>query len=253
MSQTTTTPQTAETFRRLLAPHVPLGIALLAACQDAAAARVAEDAYMIPLVTSFGFVDDETGQPLTHAGDLWRTSDPRVSQCYAAADRAHRAHGHTLPVGHSPALTAEHAVTRAEWALIRATAPLFGLTFDDVNGWIDERREFLRLVVGLCVLQDREARRLERVADLARQVAGAQPQRAIRDHWMASRPADTWTQTIAYREGFAGYYGAEAVDRLRAGDVDAAIALVRKATRHAWPYIYAYAPLTDEEIRRING
>jgi hypothetical protein len=69
--------------------------------------------------------------------------------CFTSYDAIVRARveaaGMSAPPEHCPALVAEEALRRAEWRMIEATAPMFGITPDEVNCDLKDRRRWVDL------------------------------------------------------------------------------------------------------------
>jgi len=104
--------------------------------------RADVDAYTMPAFHGFGFVDAETGKPLKHWSDLY-LSHQDATAFYAACDDLNRAHGYDLPAGYCPALVAEHAVIKAENALLKHAGSCLGIDFE--CACLDIRRDALAL------------------------------------------------------------------------------------------------------------
>ncbi len=131
-------PTMADVRRYARSPKVKAAqLALIAARAFAQVTREKVDAYIAPVFAAYAFTDEHTGEPITTPRDLYRTGPLQETECarfYAACDEAHRANGYQMPVGHCPALTAEHLETKAENNLLRAALaamewepqPLFG-------------------------------------------------------------------------------------------------------------------------------
>lgn len=100
-------------------------------------------------------------------GEQFRVTDPEISyqmddqsaeQYFAKLKAIHLANGYAdAEKGFCPALVAEHDQTKAEWALIDAAYPFFGVTNNALlcgtkeKDGLKTRREYLDLLIGLVV------------------------------------------------------------------------------------------------------
>jgi len=75
--------------------------------------------------------------------------------------------------------------------------------------------------------------------------------RLNRGHWMiAPSILETYTERPAYFRAFGELYGGLAVEAIQAGDTETACALIQRATRHAWIYLWAIAE--SHEVREFH-
>lgn len=95
------------------------------------------------------YVSQYDGKRITDPKRDW-TMGSKAFQGYAnRLDMAVRAAGFDVPEGHCPALVASELRVQAEHALIHATAPMFGLTFDAINMNMENRQKWIDLHLGL--------------------------------------------------------------------------------------------------------
>ncbi len=102
-----------------------------------------------------------------HTGEQFRITDPKISYqmddqsaatYFAKLNAIHLASGYKdAAKGFCPALVAEHDQTKAEWALIDAAHPFFGVTNDALlcgtktEDGLKTRQKYLDLLIGLVV------------------------------------------------------------------------------------------------------
>lgn len=160
---TTETKLDAKEVAKALAPVVNL---LLAAKAIAIVEREAVDPVRLRVINE----DVYYGRKMLRGGEYgpeYRVTDPKDFEMIEADseryhDRLHEAYvdmGYAdLPVGHCPALVAEHNVIKAEWVLIEAAEKFFpGVTNDrllsGLNGksGLDTRRDYLDLMIKMVV------------------------------------------------------------------------------------------------------
>jgi len=131
-----------------------LVLALLAARAFAQVERKRVDAYIQPIFAEYDFRptqenlkfgEPDATLPLKY---LWLTDmdAPEYHEFNERCYDAHAARGWTGERGHCPALTAEHAVTKAEWAIIESISRFLDFDFTHIYG--DERKQLLDLVCG---------------------------------------------------------------------------------------------------------
>lgn len=137
--------------------HRPVAEALLLSRAFAQCERERVDAYIRPVFDRFEFWNDLEAKHgmerkrITEPKDLYLSEDEeQAKEFYAACDKAHREHGFTGPEGHCPALTAEHNVIKAEWALMRCGHSLTGLG-EEPNLYGENRKKYLDLLVSICL------------------------------------------------------------------------------------------------------
>jgi hypothetical protein len=143
---------TLEQFKEFAAYVSPFVRTVLLARIHAEETRKRVDAYIAPVFERFSFyVADQFkqhgGERITRPKDLYLCNDKALTDAYyEACDQAHRAHGFTGPLGHCPALVAEHLAITAENALIDMAQPLFGVDISDL--WQEETRaKYLNLLI----------------------------------------------------------------------------------------------------------
>lgn len=145
----------AATFRPL-ASEVLLATAkaqLLRAKVDAIKSEIlAADVYMSEALSGRGRT--VPARRITEAKDSWLIDDegyPRFSALLDARVRAEVEGAADLDDDHCPALVAEKNQQEAEQALLEATAPLFGVTAEQINRNLKTRQQWLDTWLGACV------------------------------------------------------------------------------------------------------
>lgn len=122
-----------------------------AVCKAKAFAQVERERvhkYILPLLASFEFIDDQ-GRKITDPDKLYLSEDEaRMQEFYARADEAHRANGFTGEPGVWPDLEADTLHTDAENALLDAACKFFGMQRHPIGR---KRAEFMRLVLSACL------------------------------------------------------------------------------------------------------
>ncbi len=86
--------------------------------------------YTVPLLATFGILEERTGAPITDPDRLYLCRGCDEQAClrfYDACDAAHTQHGYVVPRGRCPALTAGHELIRAERRLADLAAEHLGL------------------------------------------------------------------------------------------------------------------------------
>ena len=84
-------------------------------------------------------------------------TDEAAKRYFADLDQEYLDAGYTMEPGHCPALTAEYMQTKAEWAMIEAAEPFFGVTNDKLlcgvkgMGGLETRQKYLNLLIGFVV------------------------------------------------------------------------------------------------------
>lgn len=148
---------TVTEFKKWCRANKKLAMDVCKAMAFAEVERERVNAYIKPIFDSYTFLDTllDEGERLTEN----RITDPKqlylctdetlIAHYYKTCETAHREHGFTGPGGYCPALTAEHAVTKAEWALLDAGCELFGLS--DHPPMLDDRQKFIDLLIGACL------------------------------------------------------------------------------------------------------
>ncbi len=132
------------------------GAALVRVVENARAHARSErqrvNAYIQPIFARYQFpvrqeVREKYGEFVKKDDDLYLCDDEELCATYfAECDQAHRAHGYIGPEGYCPALVAEHAVTKAEWALINSWLKASGNEENSVYG--DLRNRMLETIIG---------------------------------------------------------------------------------------------------------
>lgn len=151
MTKTTTQP-TVETFRQFSREIAPAARAVVMAQAHAQLERERVNAYVLPILLRYAFVDgmsrdSHKGAPITNVDHLYLSTDEaRVVEFFAECDAAHRANGFTGPVGHCPALVAENLQSQTERAFLKLAGEFFGAAFEDTYG--DNRKKALDLMLG---------------------------------------------------------------------------------------------------------
>lgn len=139
---------TPETLKEWCGERKPLVLALLRARAFAKVERERVDAYEGPIFRRFTFFNDK-GIKIADKNHLFACPDEEhVAAYYRACLDAHAKHGWKGDVEACPALTAEYAVTQAEWALLDLACPLFNLK-DHPYG--PNRAKFLDLLIRACL------------------------------------------------------------------------------------------------------
>jgi len=133
--------------------------AYIAAKICAEVTRKEVDAYIEPIWASFGFTRDDNKTPITHSDKAYLTEDARLTEFYAACDRAHAERGHVLEPGYCPALIAKRKLTDAEREILKAMAAPLGFDFESLDAHWDVRSKMLDLITSLAmkVIQEERA------------------------------------------------------------------------------------------------
>lgn len=134
---------------RALAPAVKTALAARAVAEvtreevDAIAARIlAENTYM----------SQYTGDRITEPRRAWMMDEVVFAGYAALVDAAVRAAGYDPEPGYCPALVAENTLLKAERALVTASEPFFGTSYDDLLSCSDgpaKQAKFVELLCGL--------------------------------------------------------------------------------------------------------
>lgn len=147
------TPTLAE-FKSWSKDCAPAAKAVLMARVYADMERERVDAYIRPIFDSYHFTygahgRERQGHPIESPKHLYCCDDEVQLKCYYAdCDDAHRAHGFTGPIGHCPALTAEHLLIVTEGLLFDLAEPLLGIDGRTLYG--ENRAKYLELLIGAC-------------------------------------------------------------------------------------------------------
>ena len=141
-------------FEQFARDHASLAHAVCMAQAFAQCERERVAAYIEPLFLSYKFQGAKKwfpeGRALVKSKDAYLSDDEEgMALFFAEADELHRKHGFTGPKGHCPALRAEELQRIAERALLAPAAELFGVTESAFQ--LDNRKEFLNLVLGACL------------------------------------------------------------------------------------------------------
>lgn len=110
----------------------------------------------IEIWTSAKWGDRIPSHRITNPADLYMAdadSEP-VKWYYEEMQKEIDAMGYKLPVGHCPALCAESLLRDAEHLLIKAAAPVFNVTLDQIlcsKGNLENLRKYIDLLCGLVV------------------------------------------------------------------------------------------------------
>jgi len=133
-------------------------LALMVCKAQAQAELVREhvDSYTQPIFETYGFKVDaditkgmtDYGRPLDKPSDLYLTDDPRVTEYYAACDKAHKEQGYDVQAGYCPALVAEHELIKIQNQLLESGAKLMGI--EDIPVYGKNRVDMLKLLIGAC-------------------------------------------------------------------------------------------------------
>lgn len=147
-----------ESFKEWAVTNIPLAQKVLAAMAFAEVERERVDSYIEPIFLKYGFRHDDdhggrikpSGKLLEHSRQLYLSKDDvRTKLFYEECRKANIERGWKGDPELCPALVAEHALTKAEQALLKAASPMMGVETEDIYG--EKRKQLLDLLLGACV------------------------------------------------------------------------------------------------------
>jgi hypothetical protein len=142
-----------KTVAKALTPAVNT---LLLAMANAELLREEVDGYKAALLAE-GSYTDETGKPVTEPKYDWTMGDDQFPGYLAKLEAKVKEAGHNVPKDQCPALIAESLQNQAEWAVIEAAEPFFGVTNSQLlcgtktEDGLTTQRKYLDLCIGLVV------------------------------------------------------------------------------------------------------